>query len=150
MAFHKATTFLQPHMTTYIFKDILVSIYFLMNYKHFSMAHRHHLDKFLVHDILIRIQLHPSQVVSTMCHHTHASMAMTWLTTSLSSVYRIPRKPLKATPFTFDHPYPHYLHNKHFWKGPICNLDTQIPLSYKQHLIQEVTPRHPPLHKMGQ
>ena len=53
-------------LTTYTFTDNLVLICLLRDYKHSPIAHRHHPNKFLIHDILIQIQFHPTRYTSSL------------------------------------------------------------------------------------
>lgn len=58
----KQNILLQFHLMTYIFIDDLVSMYLLKNYKHSFMAHKHHPNKYLWHNIFKQTHHHHHMV----------------------------------------------------------------------------------------
>ena len=113
MALHIATTLLHPHLITSTFKNNLVLIYLLRNYKHFATSHIHHPNKILIHGILIQIQLNPAQYIFSNSDHKRASMATT-------SPIRCKGSPdaLDGNTIQIYLPYPHSLHSNTFGKTP--------------------------------
>ena len=60
---------------------------------------------------------------------------------------KLPMAPTNNDPIHIFHPSPHFLHSKIFRTGPICNLDTFLPLLYKDRLLNKIIPSHPSLQK---